>query len=229
MLKRIFDILAAFCGLIMLSPLLIPVMILVWLNDFHTPLYVSYRVGIHGKKFQMVKLRSMVINADTQGSNSTSNDDRRITPVGKFIRKYKLDELMQLWNVLAGDMSLVGPRPQVPSGVAEYTSEEQQLLTVKPGITDIASIVFADEGAILMGQSSPDDAYNKLIRPGKSQLGIFYVNHQSILLDAQLLIITVVSIFWREFSLRRLQSLLRNHGAPQTLITLAGRKGSLEF
>ena len=101
------------------------------------------------RDFRMVKLRSMVINADASGVNSTSNTDTRITAVGRFIRKFKLDELMQLWNVLIGDMSLVGPRPNVRSETDMYTPVERKLLTVRPGITDLASIVFSDEGEIL--------------------------------------------------------------------------------
>ena len=134
------------------SPVLLPVMFLVWWQDRHSPFYVASRVGLDQRPFRMVKLRSMRIGADKSGVDSTSAGDSRITPVGHFIRRYKLDELTQLWNVLIGDMSLVGPRPNVERETRLYTDLEQRLLTVKPGITDYASIVFADEGEILQGQ-----------------------------------------------------------------------------
>lgn len=121
MAKRLLDLLAALFGLTLLSPVLLPVMFLVWWEDRHSPFYVAPRVGQNGRPFRMVKMRSMVINADRIGASSTSNADRRITPAGHFIRKFKIDELTQLWNVLIGDMSLVGPRPQVQSGVDLYT------------------------------------------------------------------------------------------------------------
>ena len=123
----------------------------------------------------MVKIRSMIINADKTGVDSTSSDDMRITSVGKVIRKLKLDELSQLWNVLIGDMSLVGPRPNVKSETDLYTKIEKNLLNVKPGITDFSSIVFSDEGDILSGSDDPDLLYNQLIRPWKSRLSLFYI------------------------------------------------------
>jgi lipopolysaccharide/colanic/teichoic acid biosynthesis glycosyltransferase len=150
--KRIFDIVASATGLLVASPILLPVMFLVWKQDRHSPFYVAPRVGRGEKPFKMVKLRSMIINADKSGVDSTGSNDRRITPVGHFIRRYKLDELTQLWNVLKGDMSLVGPRPNVKRETDLYTLEEKKLLSVKPGITDFASIVFSDEGDILKDQ-----------------------------------------------------------------------------
>ena len=120
----------------------------------------------------MVKLRSMIINADKNKVDSTASDDMRITRVGMMIRAYKLDELTQLINVLKGDMSLVGPRPNVQRDVDLYSETEKRLLSVKPGITDFSSIIFSDEGDILSGLDDPDIAYNQLIRPWKSRLGI---------------------------------------------------------
>src|SRR5205085_5451329 len=172
-MKRLFDIICAAAGLVLTSPILLPVMFLIWRQDGFSPFYIAARVGRRESLFHMVKLRSMVKNADKSGVDSTSMDDRRITRVGQFVRKYKLDELTQLWNVLRGEMSLVGPRPNVKRETDLYTREEKRLLTVRPGITDFASIVFSDEGEILAGQPDPDIAYNQLIRPGKSRLGIF--------------------------------------------------------
>ena len=122
----------------MTIPILFPVMILVWRQDLHSPFYVSERVGLNGVPFRMVKLRSMILNADKTGVDSTSATDQRITPIGHLIRRYKLDELTQLWNVLKGDMSLVGPRPNVKRETDLYTLEEQRLFGTKPGITDFS-------------------------------------------------------------------------------------------
>jgi lipopolysaccharide/colanic/teichoic acid biosynthesis glycosyltransferase len=165
----------------------------------------------------------MVIDADRRGSSSTSNDDRRITAVGHFIRRYKIDELTQLWNVLMGDMSLVGPRPQVQSGVDLYTSRERILLNVRPGITDFASIVFSDEGAILEGHPNPDVGYDQLIRPGKSLLGLFYVEHSSLSVDIRLVWLTLITIFSRSRALNGLQELLKSLDADVELVRLASR------
>ncbi len=172
-------------------------------------------------------MRSMVIGADLKGASSTSNDDRRITPVGHFIRRYKIDELTQLWNVLKGDMSLVGPRPQVQSGVDLYTIRERVLLSVRPGITDFASIVFSDEGDILTDHPDPDEAYEQLIRPRKSLLGLFYVEHQSLSVDVQLLWLTLNAIVSRKRALRGVQVLMQRLGAPSDLVSIASREDTL--
>jgi lipopolysaccharide/colanic/teichoic acid biosynthesis glycosyltransferase len=206
---------------------LLPVMFLVWKEDRHSPFYIAPRVGRDGRPFAMVKMRSMVINADRKGATSTSNDDKRITPVGHFIRRYKLDELTQLWNVLKGDMSLVGPRPQVQSGVDEYTPRERGLLVARPGITDFASIVFSDEGSILEGHPNPDEGYNQLIRPGKSALGLFYVAHSGVWTDIRLVWLTLQTIVSRERALSGVQRLLKGLGADSALVALSGRSAPL--
>jgi lipopolysaccharide/colanic/teichoic acid biosynthesis glycosyltransferase len=223
MMKRLFDIVGSGLGLLAASPVLLPVMFLVWRQDRHSPFYVAPRVGRNDRPFRMVKLRSMVINADKSGVDSTSSNDMRITAVGQFIRRYKLDELTQLWNVLLGDMSLVGPRPNVKRETDLYTPVERRLLEVKPGITDISSIVFSDEGDILKDQPDPDIAYNQLIRPGKSALGLLYIDNRSMLLDIQLCFLTVLSILSRASALEKLQSVMRGIGAPSELLELARR------
>ncbi len=225
--KRAVDLVASAAGLVAASPVLVPVMYLVWRQDRHNPFYVAPRVGRGDHDFTMVKLRSMVTGADSTGVDSTAAGDSRITPVGHFIRRYKLDELTQLWNVLRGDMSLVGPRPNVRRETDLYTAEERRLLTVKPGITDIASIVFADEADILEGQDDPDVAYNQLIRPGKSSLGLFYIDHQSIPLDMKIVGLTAVAIVSRGRALRGVERILRRLSAPRELVELAGRRSPL--
>ena len=158
-----FDIIVSFFSLLFISPILLIFMYLVYRQDKHSPFYIAPRVGRNGTMFKMVKLRSMSINADKSGVDSTSLDDVRITTVGHKIRKYKLDEFTQLWNVLIGDMSLVGPRPNVKRDTDLYTHVERKLLSIRPGITDFSSIVFSDEGEILEGKNDPDLSYNQLI------------------------------------------------------------------
>lgn len=225
--KRGFDIIASLIGLLIFSPLLTLFTFLIWLQDFKSPFYISNRVGKNEKIFKIIKLRSMVIDADKKGIDSTSLNDERITRIGHFIRSYKLDELSQLWNVFKGDMSLVGPRPNVKRETDLYTTTERELLSIKPGITDFASIVFADEGEILSGAKDPDISYNQLIRPGKSELSLFYILHQSFLLDIFILILTIITIFSRAKSLSLLTYTLKKLGAKTELIELAGRKKPL--
>ena len=227
MIKRIFDILFSLFGIIFLSPLFIPCLFLVWVQDFHSPFYIAPRVGKNGKVFKMVKIRSMIINADKTGVDSTSSDDMRITSVGKVIRKLKLDELSQLWNVLIGDMSLVGPRPNVKSETDLYTKIEKNLLKVKPGITDFSSIVFSDEGDILSGSDDPDLLYNQLIRPWKSRLSLFYIEKSGLLIDIKLILLTVLSILNREKALQALSKILKSYGADDKLIKISKRKDKL--
>lgn len=226
-MKRIFDLIFSGIGLLLASPVLLPVMLIVWMQDRHSPFYVANRVGLNQREFKMYKLRSMIINADKSGVDSTSANDRRITPVGHFIRRYKLDELSQLWNVFLGDMSLVGPRPNVKRETDLYTNVEKGLLNVKPGITDFASIVFSDEGEILKDVADPDIAYNQLIRPGKSKLGLFYIKNRSIALDFQLCLLTAIAIISRERALKGVVRILKRLDAPQELIELAARESDL--
>lgn len=227
MAKRLLDILASFFGLLVLWPFLLIFMLLVWLQDYFSPFYIAPRARRRGETFQMIKLRSMVKNADKQGGASTAANDRRVTWVGKLIRKTKFDEVPQLWNVLVGDMSLVGPRPQVMRDVALYTEEEYHLFDVRPGITDFSSIVFSDEGDILKGSENPDLKYNQVIRPWKSRLGLFYTEHSSLLLDIQIILLTLSALISRRTALSGVQSLLRRLKAPDELVRAAGRTDPL--
>ena len=224
MIKRFFDVLASLVGLAFFLPILIPVLFLIWKYDKKSPFYIAPRVGKNGKIFKMLKLRSMIVNADKTGVASTSNNDLRITPIGQKIRKYKLDELVQLWNVLLGDMSLVGPRPNVKSETDLYTDVEKELLSVKPGITDFSSIVFSDEGKILEGKINPDLTYNQLIRPWKSRLGLIYIEHQSFLLDIELIIYTLIAIISKRKSLIWVSNRLQKFGSPKNIIDISKRE-----
>ncbi|MFM1813517.1 MAG: hypothetical protein RLZ98_212 [Pseudomonadota bacterium] len=225
--KRAIDVVVSSLLLVAACPLMVLAMASIWLQDMRSPIYAARRSGRSNTPFTMYKLRSMVVGADRTGVSSTARDDRRITPVGRFVRATKLDEVPQLWNVLKGDMSLVGPRPNVPSETACYTAAEARLLDVRPGITDFASIVFADEGDILAGASDPDLAYNQLIRPGKSRLGLFYVERAGVFTDLQLIFLTGVAIFSKSRARSGVARLLARLGAPGDLIALARRETPL--
>jgi len=227
MIKRLVDILTSLFGLLITSPILLPVMFLVWKEDKKPPFYIAPRSGRNGTIFKMVKLRSMVVDADKTGVDSTSGNDMRITPIGHKIRRYKLDELVQLWNVLIGDMSLVGPRPNVKTETDLYTDVEKKLLLVRPGITDFSSIVFSDEGEILEGRDDPDLAYNQLIRPWKSRLGLIYIKHQSLLLDLQLVLYTVVAIISKQKALIWVAEKLSKLNVDAETIKISKREVSL--
>lgn len=226
-MKRALDIAASLTGLIVLSPLLTIAALAIFLEDRHSPFFFGKRVARGGGTFGMVKFRSMVPNAWKTGVSSTSATDRRITRVGAVLRRAKLDELPQLWNVLIGDMSLVGPRPQVETDANMYTAEERHLLSVRPGITDPASIVFADEGEILAGAADPDLRYNQIIRPWKSRLGLLYIERRSLLIDLQLILITLLSALSRPRALAAVTRILEHWDAPPTLLRVASRQQEL--
>jgi len=227
MVKEIFDFSASFFGLIILIPFLLPLTLLVWLQDFKNPFYVAKRMGKGNSPFYIVKLRSMIINADKTGVDSTSKNDLRITKIGRFIRKFKVDELTQLWNVLLGQMSFVGPRPNVERETKLYTQKEKKLLKVRPGITDIASIVFSDEGEILEPYSDPDIAYNQLIRPRKNILALFYIENRDFYFDLKLILFTILAIFNKPLTLKLLVRSLRKFGASEEIIKIVRRDSLL--
>lgn len=179
-MTRLFDILFSFAGLVVLSPILLVVYILIRMESPGGGFYRQQRVGKDGKMFGLLKFRSMRTGSDKQGLITVGGHDSRITRIGYFIRRYKIDELPQLLNVLKGDMSLVGPRPEVKKYVDMYTTEQRRVLSVKPGITDYASIEYADENEILGRADDPDKAYVEQIMPDKIRLNMRYIeNHNS--------------------------------------------------
>lgn len=184
----------ALLGVIILSPILLFFALWIKIADGGSVFYRGVRVGCHGKLFRIFKFRTMVVNAEKLGASSTSDDDERITNIGRFLRKYKLDELPQLINVLIGDMSLVGPRPQVKWAVDLYSEEEKAILSVRPGITDYASLVFSNEGEILKGSKNPDQDYLEKIHPIKTKLGLQYVQNRSLLEDVSIILKTIVRV-----------------------------------
>lgn len=228
MLKRGFDIICSLLGLVLTSPITLTAAFFVWLQDYKSPFYIAPRVGKNGKMFKMVKLRSMIVNADKTGVSSTSSNDMRITPIGKIIRKFKLDELVQLYNVLNGDMSLVGPRPNVKEkGTDLYTEKEKKLLTVRPGITDLASIVFADEGHILANSTDPDGDYDKLIRPWKSRLALIYVENSNLLLDIKIILLTLTTLVSRQSALEGVNKILLDLNSDKQIVDVSLRQSQL--
>jgi len=191
MIKRCFDIVLASIGLILFTPLFLYIALRIYKEDKGPIFYRGERVGLRGKPFRIYKFRTMVVNAEKVGPSSTSDDDPRITKIGRFLRKYKLDELPQLINVLKGEMSFVGPRPEVPSEVATYNEEERKILSVRPGITDWASLTYHNEGEILKGAEDPHQAYREKIRPGKIKLAMKYVDKQSFFIDLRIIMDTL--------------------------------------
>jgi lipopolysaccharide/colanic/teichoic acid biosynthesis glycosyltransferase len=228
MAKRAFDVIAALVLLVLASPVLAVAMIAIWLQDGHSPLHRGLRVGRGNRDFRMAKLRSMAVNAEARGGTSTARGDPRITPLGSWLRRWKIDELPQFWNVLIGDMSLVGPRPNSRrGGVDRYTADEMGLLEIRPGITDLASIVFADEGDIIHGAPDPDAAYDIMIRPWKSQLGLLYVEHRDFGTDLQLVWLTGLAIVARPAALRGVDAILGRWGAEPDLRRVCARSAPL--
>jgi lipopolysaccharide/colanic/teichoic acid biosynthesis glycosyltransferase len=193
-LKRVFDLAVSLVVVALTSPVFLAIAIWIKLDSSGPVLYAGPRVGKDGALFKMYKFRTMVTNADKIGGSSTPDDDPRITRVGRFLRAYKLDELPQFLNVIKGDMSLVGPRPQVQWAVELYTPEESRVLTVRPGITDYASMHFPNEGEILKGSKDPDRDYMEKIHPKKMMLSLKYVRDRSFLVDLNVLVKTVLAI-----------------------------------
>ena len=193
-LKRIFDFTASLLGLIVLSPLFLVIAILIKLDDGGSIFFRQTRVGQYGKPFKIYKFRTMVENAEKLGAQVTKGDDPRITKVGRFLRKYKLDELPQLINVLKGEMSLVGPRPEVPKFVKLFEEDYKEILQVKPGITDYASLEFKDENELLKGAENSEEIYIREILPKKIEYDKRYLKEISFTTDLKLILKTIVGI-----------------------------------
>lgn len=196
-MKRALDLILSTIGLIVLAPVLAAVAVAIKVESSGPVFYRGVRAGRYGKPFRIFKFRTMVVDAERLGSASTPGDDFRVTRVGRFLRQYKLDELPQLINVIRGEMSLVGPRPQVPWAVERYTEDEKSILNVWPGITDPASIRFRNEGEILRGSADPDKDYFEKIHPEKMRLSLEYVRSQSFALDCKILWQTIAAVVVR--------------------------------
>lgn len=194
MVKRVFDLTASLCMLAFLCPFLIIIVIFIQIQSPGPIFYRGIRTGLYGKPFRIFKFRTMVVNAEKMGGPSTALNDPRLTPIGRILRKYKLDELPQLINVLKSEMSVVGPRPQVEEYTKLYNEEEKIVLTVKPGLTDYASVRFINLDQIL-GNEKVDEKYLKEIEPEKNRLRIKYARDHNFLIDCKLIFITLLQIF----------------------------------
>ena len=193
MLKRIFDIISSLFGLILLAPFMIIIAILIKIDSKGPVFFKQVRVTRNGREFKIFKYRTMRVGSDKY-SQITIGQDSRITKVGDFLRRYKLDEIPQLINVLLGDMSLVGPRPEVPKYVALYTEEQREILKVRAGITDYASIEFSNENDILANEVDPERAYIEKIMPRKIELNKKYLSEISVITDIKIILLTIKKI-----------------------------------
>lgn len=193
-MKRLFDIISSGCGLIVLSPIFIVIAIWVKLDSKGPVFYRQIRVGKDNKDFKLFKFRSMKIGADRQGLITVGGRDPRVTRSGYYIRKYKLDELPQLINVFIGDMSVVGPRPEVRKYVDLYTPGQMRVLSVRPGITDLASIRYRNENELLETVDDPETYYREVIMQDKLKINLEYVDNRSFLGDIKLIFATLYAV-----------------------------------
>jgi len=192
--KRLFDIVLSSFGLLVFSPVIFLFAVLIIIDSKGSVFYRGERVGKGEKIFRIYKFRTMVQNAELIGASSTADDDPRITKFGKFLRRFKLDELPQIINIFKGEMSFVGPRPQVKWATDLYNKEEKIILTVRPGLTDLAFVEMASEGEILQGSKDPDKDYMEKIHPQKVQLQMEYVRKRSFAMDMKIMIKTALVI-----------------------------------
>lgn len=192
LIKRIFDLLASMLGILILSPVLLIVAIAIKIDSKGNILFLQKRIGRNGIPFYIYKFRTMVSDAEKLGKQITVGKDNRITNVGSILRKYKIDELPQLFNVLKGDMSLVGPRPEVPKYVQMYTESERKVLEVRPGITDLASLRYKDENDILGKVDNPEEYYINVIMKDKLKLNLEYIEKSNLIFDISLIFKTII-------------------------------------
>lgn len=196
-LKRLADILFAAAVLVVLSPVLAVVALIIRLTSRGPVLYRAPRVGENGRDFMMLKFRTMVDRADQLGPSITAGDDPRITPIGRLLRRTKIDEIPQFWSVLIGDMSVVGPRPQLRSYTDRYDDEAKLLLSVPQGITDFSSLWFRRQEVLLEGTGDVEKDYDRLVAPTKIRLGLYYAEHATLWADFKIVIATAGAILLR--------------------------------
>jgi len=225
--KRSLDVVLSLAALAVAALPLAAVAIWVRFDSPGPILFRQIRVGRGGRPFHIHKFRTMRVGADREGL-LTVGGDSRITRSGRVLRKLKIDELPQLFDVLVGNMSLVGPRPNVSRETDLYTAEERKMLDVRPGITDMASIAFSDEEELLASMPNPHLAYDQFVRPWKSRLGLFYVSYGDLGLDLQLIVLTAFAVVSRRRARLALSRLLKKRGAPVDLVRVASRRDPLE-
>lgn len=194
-MKRLFDVVFSFIGLLILLPLFVVVAILIKIDNSGPVFFIQERIGKNFKPFNLYKFRSMVMDAPEKGISITAGGDSRITKIGKFLRKTKIDELPQLVNVLKGDMSFVGPRPEMKKYVDIFKEEYKEILKVKPGITDIASLNYRDEESVLKDKEGPEEYYINVLLPEKIKLSKEYIKNASLTYDLKLIFLTLFRLF----------------------------------
>ena len=194
-MKRIFDIISSLSVLLVLSPFLLIIVVLIPLSSKGSPFFSQKRIGRNGRPFNLLKFRTMRVNSEAKGQITVGSKDSRVTKFGYFLRKSKLDELPQLLNILKGDMSVVGPRPEVEKYVNLYSEEQRKVLTVRPGLTDLASIEYINENELLGKSDSPEEDYINKIMPAKLALNLEYIKKQSLAFDLKLIFKTIFKIF----------------------------------
>lgn len=194
MAKRVFDLLFSVIGLVAITPVMIILAFIITIDSKGGVFYKQVRIGKNQKPFSLYKFRSMRTDADKKGLLTVGNNDSRITKIGYYLRKYKLDELPQLINVLFGNMSFVGPRPEVEKYVKLYNQEQLMVFNVKPGITDWASIKYVNENEILAKSSQPEKTYIEEIMPAKLKLNLEYVKHNNVFVDIKIILLTIKAI-----------------------------------
>lgn len=195
MVKRLFDIIFSIAGLIILFPLFLVVSILILLDSHGSAFFFQSRVGKTNRDFQMIKFRTMFCNSENKGLLTVGNTDPRITKTGQWLRKYKIDEFPQLFNILIGDMSFVGPRPEVRKYVDLYNYGQMKVLSVKPGLTDYASLEYINENEILEQYNNPEKVYIEKIMPEKLALNLKYINEKGFFTDLEIMVKTIGRIF----------------------------------
>jgi lipopolysaccharide/colanic/teichoic acid biosynthesis glycosyltransferase len=193
--KRVFDVVASLCGILVLLPVFVIISLLIIINNGFPVFYLQKRVGKNNEDFHLFKFRTMYKDADKKGLLTVGGRDPRITPIGYYLRKYKLDELPQLFNVLFGSMSLVGPRPEVRKYVDLYDAEQRKVLNVRPGITDYASLEYFHENDLLAASKNPEETYIKEVMPAKLELNKKYIREVGLATDIKIIFRTLKKIF----------------------------------
>jgi lipopolysaccharide/colanic/teichoic acid biosynthesis glycosyltransferase len=216
--KRLFDLVLAAAALVVVSPLFLLTALAIRMQRNGPIFYRGARVGKDGRRFHILKFRTMVANAEQLGGSCTADDDPRVTRLGRLLRSYKLDEIPQFLNVLGGAMSLVGPRPEVKKYTDMYSAEERRILGLRPGITDWASIWNSDEGGVLKGAADPEKAYEELLRPTKIRLQLRYAAEHSVFIDAKILVYTVMRLCNRNWLPREIAA----YGLPRQHVAAHG-------
>lgn len=226
-LMRLIDIIGGTAGLILSMPFILIATLLIWLEDRHNPFYIAERVGAGGKRFKFLKLRSISTRSGVRPDEIITARDPRVTRLGHWIRASKVDELPQFWHVLRGEMSLVGPRANVQAIVDAFTEEEMRIISVKPGVTDLASIVFLNLGKVLEESNDPKQDYDHLVRPWKSRLALLYVDHQSPALAIRILWLTVLAFINHQRALEGVARISLRFKADPKLARIVRREEQL--